>query len=92
MVTYSILELKSANNLGVKLLTKDSEFKFRDNKNIVQLVTSKFAAGHKNVSEKEVPKSTNPLISFFSSLRSQAEAQPVEKGSSLKPWQRRVVR
>ena len=71
-LTYNILSLKSANNLGVKLLSEDSGMDFVGHQNIVVLNTSEN-------SKKETAVTTDKtkakfLISLLS-LGEQAEAK-----------------
>ena len=74
-MTYSILKLKSANHLGVKLLTQDSNLQFRDNNNIIKLETHIPLKKERSVVEPpKIEKKPNVLASIFS-LRSQAEAK-----------------
>ncbi|HQO57948.1 MAG TPA: hypothetical protein PLT76_04440 [Candidatus Omnitrophota bacterium] len=86
-VTYDILQLKSSLNLGVTLLTDDSIFKFSDDENIVQLVTTEsLNTDHeKPVSQEEGP--VKPLLSFLS-FKSEAEARSFEKSRILRSWRR----
>ena len=74
-MTYSILKLKSANHLGVKLLTENSNMQFMDSNNVIKLET------HIPIKKEQPPaavenieKKPNILASIFS-LRSQAEAK-----------------
>ncbi len=74
--TYHILTLKSANHLGVTLLTEKSDMQFVDNRNVVNLQTPVLKAEHGPQPQK-TEKKPNLLASLFS-LKSQAEAKPVE--------------
>ncbi len=85
-VSYNILQLKSSHHLGDTLLADDSQLRFRDNDNVVQLVTSQYIRPQKEVLASVGPKKTNPLLSFFS-LKSEAEAR-AQKDDSMKLWQR----
>ena len=74
-MTYGILKLKSANHLGVKLLTENSTMQFMDSNNVIKLET------HIPLKKEQQPaavenseKKPNILASIFS-LRSQAEAK-----------------
>ena len=74
-MTYGILKLKSANHLGVKLLTENSTMQFMDSSNVIKLET------HIPIKKEQSPaaapnieKKPNILASIFS-LRSQAEAK-----------------
>jgi hypothetical protein len=77
-VTYRICLLKSANHLGVKLLTEDSQMCFLDNRNVVQVKTS-VPSQEGTMGLASLPK-TESGIKFLQnifSLKSQAEAKPV---------------
>jgi uncharacterized membrane protein len=89
MVTYDILRLKSADHLGVKLLSQNSLLHFRDNNNVVQLVTSEPVGGARSAVSTPAVKKTNFLLSLLS-LRSQAEARAAERVETTKPWQQRA--
>ena len=83
LLTYNVLELKSSNHLGVKLLAENSSLKFRDPQSVIELVTTKPAYEAKKIQVAKTSKSPNSLLSFLS-LRSQAEAQ-AEEGTP-KSW------
>ena len=85
MLAYHILEMKSSNNLGFKLLAEDSRLKFRDPENVVQLVTTKPIQEVQNVQVAQNNKGSNSLLNFLS-LKSQAEAQAEERLGAAKPW------
>ena len=74
--TYHILTLKSANHLGVTLLTEKSDMQFVDNRNVVNLQTPVLKAVHVTRPQR-VEKKPNLLANLFS-LKSQAEAKPIE--------------
>ena len=69
--TYTVLKLKSAHNLGYKLLSENSDMQFMDNTQIVKLEAPQTIVRAKNIAK------ANPIFCFFS-LRSQAEAKPQE--------------
>ena len=80
MATYHILTLKSANNIGQKLLSEESTMQFVRNDRVYEL------ASQKQTAPKAVPKSAKGAIgnlSFnFPNLTfttAQAEAQPSNK-------------
>ena len=79
-VIYNICKLKSANNLGIKLLADNSNMRFLDNKHIVQLRTPVLLEGSDLVKTQvgSLVKKPNLLASIFS-LKSQAEAEPQNK-------------
>lgn len=84
-IAFHILQLKSSNHLGGKLLADGSSMQFRDNGQVIQLVTSEF------IPEEEVliaveQKSTNPFLSFFS-VKAEAEVR-TQESASVKPWKR----
>ena len=74
--TYHILTLKSANHLGVTLLTDKSDMQFVDNRNIVNLQTAVLKTEHA-LRPPKIEKKPNLLANLFS-LKSQAEAKPIE--------------
>ena len=72
---YRILKLKSANYLGLKMLTDGSGMQFIDSDNIMQISTSKKLFGNNsNHSEETKKEKVNPLLSFMS-MATQAEAE-----------------
>ena len=72
---YSILKLKSANHLGVKLLTENSNMQFMDSNNVVKLETHiPLKNEQRPAAAQNIEKKSNVLASIFS-LRSQAEAK-----------------
>jgi len=71
-LTYAILSLKSANNLGVKLLSKESGMDFVDRENIVVFKNENTGA---TALTSEKPKDRNNLFVSLLSLGAQAEAQ-----------------
>jgi len=85
LLTYNILELKSSNHLGVKLLAENSKLKFRDSASVVELVTTQPVSEADEVRVVKVKKAPNPLLSFLS-LRSNGEAQAEERTGTPKPW------
>lgn len=85
-VAYHILQLKSSNHLGGKLLATGSQLRFRDNGNVIQLVTSEFIPEEEKTFISAASKKMNPVIRFFS-LKSEAQARASE-GDSVKPWRR----
>ena len=87
MISYNISRLKSANYLGGSLLAEDSDLRFRDNKSIVQLVTTR-AVEEKEEVRTSQQQQINPILKFLS-LRSQAEARAIERKKSVEPWQRK---
>ena len=73
-LTYTILSLKSANNLGVKLLSKESGMDFIDRENIVVFNTTE-NAGTATVAVAGKSRDRNNLFVSLLSLGAQAEAQ-----------------
>lgn len=75
-VIYNICKLKSANNLGGKLLDENSDMRFLDDKSIVKLETRIPAHRAAAVSspQNNEEKRSNILTGLFT-LRSQAEAK-----------------
>ena len=77
-LTYNILKLKSAHNLGYKLLAENSHMQFMDNSQIVKVETpQRFVKVPEVALSSAAKKKANPILSFLS-LRSQAEAKPQE--------------
>jgi hypothetical protein len=85
MLAYHILELKSSNHIGVKLLAEDSKFKFRDPENVVQIVTTKPVREAQGMQVAQSKKNSNSFLNFLS-LKSEAEAQAQEESAPAKPW------
>ena len=78
-LTYHILTLKSANHLGDKLLTQDTPMQFLDTSRIVRLETPKSTQRQgKTISPSKPENTLRTLLSLFS-LKSQAEAKPIER-------------
>src|SRR3989338_288194 len=75
--TYTILKLKSAHNLGGKLLAENSGMQFMDNSQIVRLKTPQATEAQKIALSSAQKRQANPILNFLS-LRSQAEAKPQE--------------
>ena len=78
MVSLDVLQLKSASHLGLELLAKRSDLRFRDNKNTVQLVTTEKIGEKEPVVTVLNSKKTNPILNFFTS-RADADARTVAK-------------
>ena len=77
---YNVSRLKSANNLGVKLLTNNSKMQFLDNKHIVRLKAPVELLDGDYLAKAQMhrlAKKPNLLAGVFS-LKSQAEAQPIK--------------
>jgi len=72
LTAYQILELKSVNHLGRRLLAQDQELRFRDNQSIVQLVT---ADAHSTREEPMAMPTFENDNFFLSFLTTKAEAQ-----------------
>ena len=86
VLAYEILSLKSASNLGQKMLNQETSLRFRDNGNVVQLVTTQAVPKTRTVIAAK-PQKVNPILSFFN-LRAEAEARPAENADLIKPWRR----
>ncbi|MFP4472803.1 MAG: hypothetical protein ACLFPX_02895 [Candidatus Omnitrophota bacterium] len=82
MVSYNILELKSASHLGSKIFTEDGVLRFCDRKSIVQVAAADSGSTGAAYGQKRKPG----LIARFLSLQKQAEAEATEHKSG-KPWQ-----
>ena len=74
--TYHILTLKSANHLGGALLSEKSDMQFVDNRNVVNLQAPVLKT-EPAAQPQKTEKKPNLLANLFS-LRSQAEAKPIE--------------
>jgi hypothetical protein len=79
MATYHILSLKSANNIGQKLLSEESSMQFVSNDRVYELASQKVAA------PKTVQKTAKNAIGNLSfnfpnlTFSTQAEAKPLDK-------------
>ena len=76
-IVQNICVLKSANNLGIKLLSEDSELQFADNQQMVELEAPEQFAGK---DDAKLAEATVSRLNFFAqlfSLKSQAEAVPI---------------
>lgn len=77
-IAYAIFSLKSANNLGIKMLTDRTDMKFLDPNNVVQVSSLESDAEIPTVDKiNKFTKAIEPLLSLLSSS-SQAEAQTRE--------------
>ncbi|MDP2654022.1 MAG: hypothetical protein Q8Q08_08330 [Candidatus Omnitrophota bacterium] len=81
-LSSNILELKSSNNLGIRLLTKDSELRFLDQENVIQLVTSQPSSEQKLAASAE--GKSGDLLSWIP-FRGQAEARAAERTAGPRP-------
>jgi len=86
VLAYEILSLKSANNLGDKILGNQTQLKFCDNQNVVKVVTNKPQILQNQQLAAKTSK-VNPLLSFFSKTESVANAAERPE-DVLKPWRR----
>lgn len=86
MLAYHILELKSSNHLGVKLLAENSSLKFRAPENVVQIVTTSPLREARSLQVAQTKKNTNSFLSFLSFNSPEAEAQAQERSGPAKPW------
>ena len=77
-VTYNILKLKSSNNLGEKLLGEQSQLQFLDNSRVVKLEMPKSAQEPNTVALSATPEKKTYFWANLFTLKSQAEAKPVE--------------
>ena len=74
-VTHAILTLKSANHLGVELLSENSNMQFIDPRDIMQISASpEFGKQDHLFNPAQRQKKTNPLLSWLS-FGAQAEAK-----------------
>ena len=77
--SLDIYTLKSANNLGIRLLSDHSNMKFLDKKNIVKLEASDELLASSTLASTQFQKPNKPnLLARLFSLRSQAEAEPIK--------------
>ncbi|MDP8212681.1 MAG: hypothetical protein P9X22_05230 [Candidatus Zapsychrus exili] len=66
-VTYNILTLKSANNLGIKMLSEDSDMHFVDPEDIVRIPTLKeFRSKNKSKKRPELVQRANAFLNLLS--------------------------
>ena len=72
LTAYQILELKSVNHLGGRLLARDQQLRFRDNQSVIQLVTADAPA---SVEEAMTVPSDSKDNFFLSFLTPKAEAR-----------------
>ncbi len=72
LTAYQILELKSVNHLGRRLLAHDQQLRFRDNRSIVQLVTADAVSRDAESVGLQPAQRDNLFLSF---LTQKAEAQ-----------------
>lgn len=87
MLTYNILQLKSACHLGLNLLEENSGLQFSDNNSIVHLMTPEAMSAEEEILAASIsPKKTNPILSFLSSRA--REARAAEQKETVKPWRR----
>ena len=77
-VTYNILKLKSSNNLGEKLLGEQSQLQFLDNSQVVSLAMPKSMEKDNSLVMSTVPEKKANFFENLFTLKSQAEAKPVE--------------
>lgn len=70
---YIILELKSANHLGVKLLSDNSKMKFLDGQHIVKMEIPQ-TANSRYIASLDTSKKKPNIFNNIFSLKSQAEA------------------
>ena len=87
MVKTDILEMKSSKSLGVKLLGDQASMQFRDESNVIQLVTRPSPEPLTDqVALSPSPRRENPLLSLIS-FGSQAEAKTLDNSRSTR-WLR----
>jgi len=72
LTAYQILELKSVNHLGRRLLARDQQLRFRDNQSIIQLVTADVVSGGEEPLARPSVQNEHLFLGF---LTTQAEAQ-----------------
>ena len=65
-LTHEILKLKSANNIGTKLLSDKSGMQFVDQSHVLRIKASKEYQGEfESLKEKEISRKSNSLLSFL---------------------------
>ena len=77
-VTYNILKLKSSNNLGEKLLGEQSQLQFLDNTQIVEIQIPRIMDEESTLVMSTTPEKKSNFLDKLFTLKSQAEAKPVE--------------
>ncbi len=87
VLAYEILSLKSANNLGEKVLGNQTRLKFRDNENVIQIVSAKSQAVQEVAVTTAKTQKNNPLFNLFSKAGTEANAAE-RTDEILKPWRR----
>lgn len=85
LMTCDIQRLKSANHLGSNLLTENTELKFLDRQNIVQIVTAAPVQAANGLRSAAVPERPGTLLSFVTS-RFLREARAEEKRTFVRNW------
>jgi len=86
VVAYNIMKLTSSNNLGYKLLSEKSDLKFRAQENVVELAAANSPGQEKSrLSKRDTGKG---FLLGFLSVRSEAEARPVESKPVPVSWGR----
>ncbi|NND53061.1 MAG: hypothetical protein HKN54_11735 [Flavobacteriaceae bacterium] len=74
-LTYAILTIKSANNLGFEMLDDDSNMQFVDPKNIVHISSAQNIDENSDSADTQLSSvSKNPLLNILS-FASRAEAR-----------------
>ncbi len=76
--TYNILNLKSSNHLGDKLLGEQSRLQFMDNSMIVKIPMPQPAQQTINSELSKIPEKQATFFAGLFSLKSQAEAKPLQ--------------
>lgn len=72
---YKILMLKSANHLGVAMLSEDSDMQFADARDIIQIAASQdILMDESSQIRTQLAQQTNPLLKFLS-FGAEAEAR-----------------
>lgn len=76
---YHILELKSVNYLGDRLLAQDQQLRFRDNQNTVQLVTSDVIFGEEGPAAMvPQPRQDNSFLNLLT-VKAEARTRPEDE-------------
>ncbi len=77
-IFYDVLSLKSASNLGIKLLNEKSQLQFMDKDKIVKLETFEPSHTDKGMALSQKKERKLSILENLFSLKAQAEARSIE--------------
>ncbi|MCR4337510.1 MAG: hypothetical protein NUV91_06870 [Candidatus Omnitrophica bacterium] len=87
IILSDISRLKSANNLGASFLVSQKDLRFRDSKEVVEIVAVGGASNSQMSLASAKTTRSNLLWSLFTP-KSQAEARTIEKRNIFSLWKR----